>query len=525
MIYYSPHRKAHRRWRGPPRICRTTIAVQVLLLLTVSLVVCGLLEMADIGMGSSSVLLSSSSGQEVVGAHSGSDAQPNGGEPQKPAPPKKTYTYTYRTLGGYFLQDDPSTDAATFDFMAPETNFGLIDRAYESDGSLPNTGQQMTQWQRFEHHVTSLNQYARVEDNDDDDETPEDGEADKKERRRRHSQPHSLPGTRYFVFFLGRHGNGYHNIAERYYGSTAWDCHFSALDGDPDGVMTWADAALSLEGKRQARQVNSFWKTQTAAAVQGGSGQNMRPPDVYLVSPLDRTLETAQLSFEGVGPPEATTMMMMVMEKAREGTGIHTCDRRGTVSSIRARYPSYNVDADPFLTEADEFWTPDRREPAAALDKRLRGFFDDLMSNPEILGAGKESVSVTSHSGAIAAMLRILGHRPFGLGTGAVIPLLVEVRRTSLDDDDGDKMLLGRRHGGSGEGANHEDPTLDLPDAGDGSAPSSVDPDDRSKWATIPSCPADLDLATVGQKRWGMGLKEFLAGVEDGTLNMEAVPF
>jgi broad specificity phosphatase PhoE len=484
--------------------------------------------MADLGMGSTSILLSSSDGQEVVGADSGSDTQTDGaGGQQKASPPKKTYTYTYRTLGGYFLQDDPATDAATFDFMAPGTNFGLIDRAYESDGSLPNEGREMTQWQRFEHHVRSLNQDARDEE---DDEAQEDGGADKKEQGRRHSPPHSLPRTRYLVFFFGRHGNGYHNIAERYYGSAAWDCHFSALDGDPDGIMTWADAALSLEGKRQARQVNSFWKTQTAAPTEDGSGQNMRPPDVYLVSPLDRTLETALLSFDGVGvgTPDAklegAAAAAVVMEKAREGTGIHTCDRRGNVTSIRARYPSYNVDADSYLTEVDEFWTPDRREPSAALDKRVRGFLDDLMSNPEILGAGKESVSVTSHSGAIAAMLRVLDHRPFGLGTGAVIPVLIKVRRDSLDDEDNDKML-GRRHGGSGEGANHEDPTLDLPDEGEGRDSANVDPDDRSKWATIPSCPADLDLATVGQKRWGMGLKEFLAGVEGGTLDMEKVPF
>ncbi|ETI24877.1 hypothetical protein G647_04247 [Cladophialophora carrionii CBS 160.54] len=502
--------------------------------------------MADMGMGTS--IQSPPPGQAVVGGHADSNAQPNGvddptqdGEQQQEAAsPTKRYTYQYRTLQGYFLQDDPSTDAATFDFMAPDVNFGLIDRAYESDGSLPKKGREMTQWQRFEHHVRSLNQNAG-DDNGDDDEAQGDGAHRKQQRQRqrqrvgRHSS-HSAPRTRYLVFFLGRHGNGYHNIAERYYGSTAWDCHFSALDGDPDGVMIWSDAALSREGKRQARQVNTFWKNQTSGQ---GNGAKMRLPDLYLVSPLDRTLETAQLSFDGVGSTAAqqgeASFRPVVMEKAREGAGIHTCDRRGSVSSIRARYPSYNVDADAHLTERDEFWTPDRREPNSALDKRLRGFFDDLMSNAEILGPEKESVSVTSHSGAIAAMLRVLGHREFGLGTGAVIPVLVKVRRISLDDDDNDDEDLGRRNGGSGEGAHHKEPTLDLPDLADSQedqldndaspSVSPVDPDDKSKWATIPSCPADLDLTTVGQKRWGMGLKDFLDGVEGGTLDVEAVPF
>lgn len=35
-------------------------------------------------------------------------------------------------------------------------------------------------------------------------------------------------------------------------------------------------------------------------------------------------------------------------------------------------------------------------------------------------------VSITSHSGEISSILRVLGHRPFNLKTGAVIPVLVK---------------------------------------------------------------------------------------------------
>lgn len=37
-------------------------------------------------------------------------------------------------------------------------------------------------------------------------------------------------------------------------------------------------------------------------------------------------------------------------------------------------------------------------------------------------------VSVTAHSGEIASLLRVLGHRAFSLGTGAALPVLVKVR-------------------------------------------------------------------------------------------------
>ncbi len=446
------------------------------------------------------ISLRSSSGQQAIGSHDGAPAIGGEGEPQSHS---KKYTYKYKTLQDYFLQDDPSTDAGNYDFMT--TNFGLKDGPYDSDESLPNEGRDVTQWQRFEHHISSLNSNAQLGHNED------------KRTARRHD---SSPRTRYILFFLGRHGNGYHNIAERYYGNIAWDCHFCALDGDPDDIMDWADAHLTKEGRRQAGEVNAFWRNQTSR-----EGQKMSLPEVCLVSPLDRTLETAQISFEGLGQ-NGGELQAIVMEKVREGTGIHTCDRRSSVSHIRGDYPSYNFDLDPKLTEEDQYWDAARREPDSVLDQRLRRFFDDLMRNTA-LSEGKERISITSHSGAIGAMLRVLGHRQFSLGTGAVIPVFVEVQRIGIDDADhinNDKQLTGR-HGGGGEGAGHEDPTLDLPDLDGQDDATDIDSNDRSNWQPIPTCPANLDLSTVGQRRWGMGLKDFLEGVENETIDVNAVPF
>lgn len=43
--------------------------------------------------------------------------------------------------------------------------------------------------------------------------------------------------TTYKVVYLARHGEGYHNTAERKYGSEQWNCRWAMLNGD--GVMTW----------------------------------------------------------------------------------------------------------------------------------------------------------------------------------------------------------------------------------------------------------------------------------------------
>ncbi|KAI2825320.1 hypothetical protein CBS147321_10731 [Aspergillus niger] len=58
----------------------------------------------------------------------------------------------YTTVTGYFLQDEDSTDASTFDYTT--TNFGLINRTYPSDNTH-NHHQDLTQWERFYHYSSS----------------------------------------------------------------------------------------------------------------------------------------------------------------------------------------------------------------------------------------------------------------------------------------------------------------------------------------------------------------------------------
>ena len=84
-----------------------------------------------------------------------------------------------------------------------------------------------------------------------------------------------------------------------------------------------------------------------------------------------------------------------------------------------------------------------------------------------------------------------------------------------------------KRHGGKAEGGKHakvgdDDGELDGQE-NDGLADTMAV--NKSKWGRIPSCPADMDLKTVGQKRWKMDLKEFVTGVENGTVQIEEVAF
>ena len=74
-------------------------------------------------------------------------------------------------------------------------DFGLLEKEYEEGGTALDYSREMdtgTQWQRFEREVTRLQSEAEA-------------------------------GTVYKVLYLGRHGQGVHNVAEKKYGTAEWD--------------------------------------------------------------------------------------------------------------------------------------------------------------------------------------------------------------------------------------------------------------------------------------------------------------
>lgn len=109
-------------------------------------------------------------------------------------------------------------------------------------------------------------------------------------------------------------------------------------------------------------------------------------------------------------------------ELLREVLGEHTCDKRSTKTEIMAAFPEFGIEEG--FSEEDLLWRPDHRETHEEHDHRTTRLLMDLFArNPNTF------VSLTSHSGAIASALRVLGHREFALGTGGLIPVLVKATR------------------------------------------------------------------------------------------------
>ncbi|KAI1186619.1 phosphoglycerate mutase-like protein [Nemania serpens] len=290
-------------------------------------------------------------------------------------------TINYTTISGFFLQDDAATDPKTFDYTT--VNFGLINRAYPTDKEFDRHGKK-TQWQRFEHYVNILNLHA---DRD----------------------------TQYKVLFMARHGEGYHNAAETYYGTPAWNCYWGPLDGN--GTVVWRDARLTEAGLAQCTKANAFWAHALAA-------DKIPAPQSYYSSPLLRSATTANLTFGGLALPRARPFRPTIKEFLREGISIRSCDSRSSKAAIAALLPRFRFEAG--FVETDLLWrgAEDEGETAGAQLRRTKSVLDDIFSRD-----GNTWVSITSHSGQIAASLSVLGHRVFGLSTGQAIPVLVRAMR------------------------------------------------------------------------------------------------
>ncbi|KUJ11981.1 phosphoglycerate mutase family protein [Mollisia scopiformis] len=296
---------------------------------------------------------------------------------EAPKPEEEYLKFT--TVTGYFQQDDPATNPKAFDYAT--TNFGLINRAYDTDANFDPEGTK-TQWQKFDHHVTQINH-------------------------------ESDSNTQYKVLYMGRHGQGYHNAAESYYGTEAWDCYWSLQDGNE--TSTWADALLTDIGIAEAKKANKFWQSLI-------SDQKISTPQSYYTSPLLRCMQTAEHTFTGLTLPADRPFIPMIKELVREVIGVHTCDRRSTKTVIHGKYPNWPFEEG--FAEEDELWSATLRETAEAQDQRTKVVLDDIFSNDE-----NTHISISSHSGEISSILRVLGHRAFALSTGQMIPVLVKIEK------------------------------------------------------------------------------------------------
>ncbi|KAL7410167.1 histidine phosphatase superfamily [Mrakia frigida] len=269
----------------------------------------------------------------------------------------------YSVVDGFFIQSSPTFNATGYDAL--KDNFGLIDKS-------PN------KWKNFAKAIKKLN--------DESDEL-----------------------TAYKVIYIARHGEGYHNYAQTFYGTPAWICKWSLLNGD--GNMTWGpDATLTPNGIAQAQAVNAAWKIEAKA--------DAPLPQVFYSSPMRRAASTLEITWRDI-LLQKKSYTPTIKEHYRESIGLHTCDQRSTKTVLSETYPGWNFDAS--FTEHDQLYNPTYQENGGAQSLRLQQQMNELFSSDD-----STYVSITAHSGVINSFFTAVGHKRFSVQTGGVVPVVIK---------------------------------------------------------------------------------------------------
>ncbi|KAK1759839.1 Phosphomutase-like protein 3 [Echria macrotheca] len=298
---------------------------------------------------------------------------------------------------GLFLQEDPKINPNPPSYA--DTNFGLLNRTYETDASFDPSGQK-TQWERFANYVAGLNKDA-------------------------------APGVSYKVLYMARHGEGYHNVAQTFYGADCWECYWSQQTGN--GTTTWQDAELTPKGYAQVRAANAFWRDTALTS-------KIPFPQSFYVSPMARCLATANETFATLGVWDGSRgFAPVVKELLRETLNACTCSWRHPKSWIHARFPTYRFEPD--FSEDDVLFRPGivtEYANSTAQRVRVRRLLDDVFT-----GDNSTYISFSTHGVVISPILEVIGYpnAGFSLGTGQVIPVLVRAEKVS--DGPGGEAVVG----------------------------------------------------------------------------------
>jgi broad specificity phosphatase PhoE len=182
-----------------------------------------------------------------------------------------------------------------------------------------------------------------------------------------------------------RHAEGTHNQASKEFGDDT-PTIFST-----EGSWKYLDARLTDHGIQQC-------VTARTTLLHGVK------PQLVIVSPFTRTLQTAHIMFGGKGYP------FMVHDGCRERWGYYTCDKRRTKTEIvkdfapiyEATNDSIDFDSFGYPTENDEDWQ-ETREPDDDCTNRGIRMLQFLATRPET------EIAVVTHSSWLKHLFRAFG--------------------------------------------------------------------------------------------------------------------
>lgn len=220
------------------------------------------------------------------------------------------------------------------------------------------------------------------------------------------------PGWKRISFI--RHGEGYHNVAQREWREAGKDGEPYTLDTDPE--MRYEDPLLTARGEEQAREL------QARAA-------EMTDVELIIVSPMRRATQTALIGFESA---VAKGVPVIAEELCHEHAGKHTCDKRKNLTKLVAEFPL--VDYKGITSEEDPYWGDGMvRETHESIAERGAAFVEWLLARKE------NKIVIASHSAWLMTMFNAVVEvrQPQGdaaglrtwFGTGEMRTVIMEPRQ------------------------------------------------------------------------------------------------
>jgi broad specificity phosphatase PhoE len=180
------------------------------------------------------------------------------------------------------------------------------------------------------------------------------------------------------IVHFQRHGQGYHNLMGDILREAGIKVDIDSMDPT---INPWirpeiVDSPLTETGKWQCAQQQPIAKRLN--------------PELVVVSPLTRTLQTATISFAEYCESDSD-IPWVAHEYCREEIGVLTCNKRRPLSEISKEFP--HVDFVEMADDYDSLWNPHQRESNQSKGERIYDFLVEFLSKrPE------SSIALVTHS-------------------------------------------------------------------------------------------------------------------------------
>eukprot|EP00470_Lotharella_oceanica_P005264 CAMPEP_0170167804 /NCGR_PEP_ID=MMETSP0040_2-20121228/1099_1 /TAXON_ID=641309 /ORGANISM="Lotharella oceanica, Strain CCMP622" /LENGTH=241 /DNA_ID=CAMNT_0010405935 /DNA_START=289 /DNA_END=1014 /DNA_ORIENTATION=- len=193
------------------------------------------------------------------------------------------------------------------------------------------------------------------------------------------------------VFMFTRHGQGYHNLDENEKKYAFCEVYYAETGHCKDVPEFLLDPGLTELGVEQTKALEKFT---SKCDVQ---------PEVVIVSPLRRTIQTALNTFSHlVDGKNKMKVPFVAKTNSREKTGRNMWDKRRKLSEIKKDFPM--IDYSDIKSEEDDLWTS-KRETAEQVAVRARKLMVELGSRKE------KVIAICSHSGLLKQLFgQVLDH-------------------------------------------------------------------------------------------------------------------